>query len=216
MSFSIGAIAVKASKEITIRAIFDFFNKNRKLPQIDAIPSDYVTDSHIVNYINGWTIISFKQAGIFPELEIYLSKKLSTKVIAIDSNGVAEYRHFSIVEDGIPTMIFTIGLETDVIENLNVDYENIFRLANSNPKAYKVVKGDTLDDAPNYAYDIFNLFISEINLEELAVKMLEKEDSTSYSFTTTSIRLGHANLNWREIIDQANIKTETKKKWWKF
>lgn len=180
MSADLSAIAVrnKTPKE-TVGSIGKFLQENGSNLQ-EIKPEEIVKESSYnfkIAQVGDLTLLAFPSMGLSPNLLLFLSSVLKTRVVAIDEYETVGYQHFSICQDGKAEVVFSFLDE--IKDHINVDYKQIIKPAVDSGRI-KLRPGDS-EESEYLVFDAFNL-VNEtgLNLEEAASDLLMNEKAATY------------------------------------
>lgn len=205
MSYRFGAIAVKADLNATWRAMRNFFSSsNDSIIQINVTPPQAKENPFKIDQKGEWTIIAFYYPGILPHLVIHLSECLQTKAISISEEGITGYEHFAMLNNGKTEMLFTFY--NKVIDLYGIDNEYFFYISKQGNDV-KLPSSYDKDYRENPYYEYFGIFlhcIADIDVEELAVDILNADDLPYYDYTLSKdykiLFPEQFKIGWNEIV----------------
>lgn len=126
MSYQLSYIAAKTTKSKMLRALrrateelggtyFDDPNENYRSG-----------DKYHVYEIKGWCVC-LKGLGLFPDLEIQVSKQLDEIVLGFDTYEVVGYTHISAIEKGRTKFVFTY--HDGILDDEGIDWKKMLEKA---------------------------------------------------------------------------------------
>jgi len=119
-----------------------------------------------------WTVLSFWFAqGLVPALAVHLSRSLGTRVISVDQAETIGYEHFSVLDEGSVSLCFTLDVG-EVVESVGVDLADFYEQAKQSGKVRLPPSCDE-DEMNLEAFRIFNVVVSDINVEDVAADIEE-------------------------------------------
>ena len=182
MSYSFWGMAVRADQTAVFEALRGW--PNEREARLEPIAGSVSADAGWIDFVTapheGWTVFHFS-VPLIPALAIHLSRALDTRVISIDENEVVGYEHFSVLDAGTVSRLFTRQMVVE--ERVGIDLSDFFQKALESPK-YRFPLGP-LRGAIEYAphdegvetemesevFRIFNIVVSDINVEDIAVHL---------------------------------------------
>jgi hypothetical protein len=185
MSYAFWGMAVRANEPAVVEALRRWPNEgearleSRRGNVSEAGWIDVALAPH-----EGWTVLHLR-ARLIPSLALHLSRELNTRVISVDEVETIGYEHFSVLDAGSVSRLFT--REGDVKERVGVELDDFFQRAKQSPK-HRFPPGP-LRDATEYLFDdeevamemesevfrIFNVVVSDINVEAIAADLAEPD-----------------------------------------
>ena len=182
MSHKFWGMAVRADQTEVLRALRRWPNEGeaRVEPRPSAARLEHGWIGFAMAPHEGWTVFRF-DTGLAPALPIHLSRTLHTRVISVDQDDTIGYEHFSVLDAGSLSRLFT--REMDVKETVGIDYAEFFQQAKQSAR-YRFPLGP-LRDATEYnpanedvememegeTFRIFNVVVSDIPVEHIAADL---------------------------------------------
>lgn len=197
--YDVSGVAVKAEKEAVLEKLKDFFS-NLGGEISEAGGPRGTSNLFKMSQENDWTIIAFGESGLNPQLPVFLSNSLNTKVISVDAMNQVDYEHFSVVDNGDVKMVYT-GIGGEVRDGINLDIKEIVQQA-VDKGVLDVPAGMEKEELDWMVFEAFNK-TAEVNVEELANKVWSDESLPTYEYRSDAYnknRMGYEGpLFWTDL-----------------
>lgn len=209
MSYCYTGLAVRASVDDVQATIRTYADANRgTIRQTQATPGRSDVGYYCIGKHEDWTLVGFTSVCIIPALIVQLSRALSTKVITVGQFEVIGLQHYSEVDRGVTTRMFTY-LEGEP-ELINVNVEEMFELARQS-KRFRFPTRMYESDKVGYVHEVLVSLVSEINLEEIIIdELLNGPSDMYYQIALPDINSvtigGRADLaGWTKLLAEAGV-----------
>ena len=133
MSHNFWGMAVRADQGTVLKALREW--PNERDARVEPWPRTASLEDGWIGFAMApherWTVFSF-DTGLAPALPLHLSRTLRTRVISVDQHDTIGYEHFSVLDAGSLSRLFT--REMDVKEKVGIDYADFFQQAKQSAK----------------------------------------------------------------------------------
>lgn len=213
MSYQFWGMAVKADPGAVREALLHWPSEGEA--RFEECPGDPEYEEGWVAFTiaphGPWTVFCsrFRQR-VIPTLALHLSRALSTRVISVDQDGTTGYEHFSVLDAGSVSQVFTTDDNGDPEEIIGIDFTAFYERAKQSGKMR--LRPRALDEDEELylrgqALRIFNVVVSDINVEDLAAE-LEDDDVRIWAgahedgASAKLARAGHGapRPRWRDLV----------------